>query len=144
MDRLYDFFNLETVIYNYNDDFEEIKPNLYKNIAYAIEPDSKKALFKNIYGVEVKNKKLTRVNSLDEIIPNSYYVNEEALYINGYSYSDRGIHYYEVSKQRNLSSLEDNEVERISFDMYFIYSHKREREQLPNVKRVTYGKNIIR
>ena len=82
MDRLYDFFNLETVIYNYNDDFEEIKPNLYKNIAYAIEPDSKKALFKNIYGVEVKNKKLTRVNSLDEVIPNSYYVNEEALYIN--------------------------------------------------------------
>ena len=51
MDRLYDFFNLETVIYNYNDDFEEISPNVYKNIAYAIEPDSKKALFKNIYGV---------------------------------------------------------------------------------------------
>lgn len=160
MDRLYDFFNLETVIYNYNNDFEEISPNVYKNIAYAIEPDSKKALFKNIYGVEVKNKKLTRVNSLDEIIPNSYYVNEEALYINtdciecikikalmqgrlfenGDSYSDRGIHYYEVSKQKNLSSLEDNEVERISFDMYFIYSHKREREQLPNIKRVTYGK----
>ena len=66
------------------------------------------------------------------------------LFKNGDSYSDRGIHYYELSNQRNLSALEDNEVERISFDMHILYSHRREREKLPKVKSVRFPKPNVR
>lgn len=156
MNRLYDFFNLETVIYNYNDDFTQLDDNYYKNEAYAINHD----LFIDIYDIEVKGKKLTRVSSIDDIKEESFYVDDEALYINteciecikikvlmqgrlfsnGDAFSDRGLHYIEFSQQRNLSSLEDNDVERISFDMYVVYSHKREREELPVVNKVSYNK----
>jgi hypothetical protein len=40
--------------------------------------------------------------------------------------------------------LEDNEVERISFDMYILYSHRREREEIPKVKRVRFPKPNVR
>lgn len=156
MNRLYDFFNLETVIYNYNDDFTQLDDNYYKNEAYAVNHD----LFIDIYDIEVKGKKLTRVSSIDDISEESFYVDDEALYINteciecikikvlmqgrlfsnGDAFSDRGLHYIEFSQQRNLSSLEDNDVERISFDMYVVYSHKREREELPVVNKVSYNK----
>ncbi len=158
MNRLYDFFNLETVIYNYNDDFTQLDANLYKNEAYAVSDDN--TLFMDIYDIDVKGEKLKRVFSLDDIDSNSFYVDDEALYINtkciecikikvlmqgrlfgnGDAFSDRGLHYVELSQQKNLSSLEDNEVERISFDMYVVYSHKREREELPIVNKVSYGK----
>ena len=62
------------------------------------------------------------------------------LFNNGDSYSDRGIHYYEIIDEKNLSALEDNEVERISFDLGILYSHKREREKLPEVNRIKYPK----
>ena len=88
-----------------------------------------------------------------------FYVDEDALYVcteknikniqikvllqgrlfqNGDAYSDRGLHYHELSDQRNLSALEDNDVERISFDLMVIFSYKREREQLPKVNRIRY------
>ena len=95
----------------------------------------------------------------------NFYVDEDALYIhtikdlktfkikvllqgrlfdNGDSYSDRGIHYYELSKQTNLSDLEHNDVDRISFDMFILYSHKRSRESISKVKNVVYPKTRVR
>ena len=95
----------------------------------------------------------------------TYYIDEDALYIcskknlktleikvliqgrlfdNGDSYSDRGIHYYELSNQRNLSALEENEIERISFDIYLLYSYKREREKIPQAKRIRFPKPNVR
>ena len=155
VDRIYDFFNLETVIYNWNPSFKEIDDNIYKNIDYAITGE----LFKDIYSVRICHEKLKRVWCYDELEEDSWYADEDALYVctkqdlhgldikvlmqgklfdNGDAFSDRGLHYYELSNQRNLSALEDNEVERISFDIYIIYSRKREREAIPKVKKVVY------
>lgn len=162
IERIYDFFNLETLIYNWTPHFEEIDNNIYKNIDYALTGE----LFKDVYSVVLEKHKLKRVYDYKNIKEmDTYYIDEDALYIhtkknlktlemkvllqgrlfeNGDSYSDRGIHYYELSNQRNLSALEDNEVERISFDMYILYSHRREREELPKVRSVRFPKPNVR
>lgn len=160
VERIYDFFNLETLIYNDNGEFEEIDTNIYKNYAYGIGD-----LFKNIYEVKMENQKLKRVYAFEDLKKETYYVDEDALYLytekdlktfqtkvllqgklfdNGDAYSDRGLHYYELSKQTNLSDLEHNEVDRISFDMYILYSHKRTREPISKVKNVVYPKMKVR
>ena len=163
IERIYDFFNLETLIYNWTPHFHEIDNNIYKNIDYALTGE----LFKDVYSVVLEKQKLKRVFNYNDIKKeiDTYYIDEDALYIhtkkrlktlemkvllqgrlfeNGDAYSDRGIHYYELSNQRNLSALEDNEVERISFDMYILYSHRREREKLPKVKSVRFPKPNVR
>lgn len=161
IERIYDFFNLETLIYNWTPSFKEISTNIYKNIDYALTGD----LFKDVYSVSLEKEKLKRVYIYDDLDFDTFYIDEDALYIctkrnlktlemkvllqgrlfdNGDSYSDRGIHYYELSNQRNLSSLEENEVERISFDMYILYSHRREREEIPTVKRIRLPKPNVR
>lgn len=161
IERIYDFFNLETLVYNWTPSFQEIDNNIYKNIDYALTGD----LFKDVYSVVLEKQKLQRVNDFNCLELDTFYIDEDALYIctkknlktlemkvllqgklfeNGDAYSDRGIHYYELSSQRNLSSLEDNEVERISFDMYILYSHKREREEIPKVKRIRLPKPKVR
>lgn len=162
VERIYDFFNLETLIYNWTPHFKEIDNNIYKNIDYALTGE----LFKDVYSVVLEKQKLKRVYDYKNIKEmDTYYIDEDALYIhtkknlktlemkvllqgrlfeNGDSYSDRGIHYYELSNQRNLSALEDNEVERISFDMYILYSHRREREELPKVRSVRFPKPNVR
>ena len=162
IERIYDFFNLETVIYNWTPHFKEIDNNVYKNIDYALTGE----LFKDVYSVVLEKKRLKRVYKYKDIKEmDSFYIDEDALYIhtkknlktlelkvllqgrlfeNGDSFSDRGIHYYELSNQRNLSALEDNEVERISFDMHILYSHRREREALPKVRSVRFPKPNVR
>lgn len=160
VERVYDFFNLETLIYNDNGEFEEIDTNIYKNYAYGIGD-----LFKDIYEVVLENKKLQRVYAFEDLEKETYYVDKDGLYLytdknlktfkvkvllqgrlfnNGDAYSDRGLHYYELSKQTNLSDLEHNEVDRISFDMYILYSHKRTREPISKVKKVVYPKTRVR
>lgn len=159
--RLYDFFNLETVIYNWNPNFKEIDDFVYKNIDYAITGE----LYKDIYSVSIKNHRLKRVFRFKDLDYDTWYADKDALYVktkqdlrhldikvlmqgrlfkNGDAYSDRGIHYHEFSDQRNLSALEDNEVERISFDLYIIFSYKRKREAIPKVKRVRYPHRPVR
>jgi len=158
IDRIYDIFNLETLIYSWNHEFEEIDDNLYKNIAYAVTQDDNR-LFKDIYSVYIGDIKFKRVFNYYDLVLDSFYVDEDGLYVctkrnlkninikvllqgrlfqNGDAYSDRGLHYHELSDQRNLSALEANDVERISFDLMIIFSYKREREQLPRVNRIKY------
>lgn len=159
IDRIYDFFNLETLVYSWNTQFEEINMNLFKNIAYAIPKNKDQQLFKDIYSITIDDKKLERKFDYHNLVLDSFYVDEDALYVctkrdlkkikikvllqgrlfqNGDAYSDRGLHYHELSDQRNLSALEANDVERISFDLMIIFSYKREREQLPKVNRIKY------
>lgn len=159
VDRIYDFFNLETLIYSWNHQFEEIEMNTYKNIAYAIPEDDNEKLFKDIYSIKIGDTKFKKVFAYEDLELDSFYVDKDALYVcteknlkkiqikvllqgrlfqNGDAYSDRGLHYHELSDQRNLSALEDNDVERISFDLMVIFSYKREREQLPKVNRIRY------
>lgn len=158
-DRIYDFFNLETLVYSWNNQFEEIDTHTYKNVAYAIPLDKEQRLFKDIYSVTIDNIKFKRQFAYEDLEEDSFYVDEDALYIctkknikkiqikvllqgklfqDGMAYSDRGLHYHELSEQRNLSALEANDVERISFDLMVIFSYKREREKLPKVNRIKY------
>jgi len=157
--RIYDFFNLETLVYSWTPQFEEIDMHIYKNIAYGIPDNEDQRLFKDIYGVKIGNTKFQRKFAYEDLELDCFYVDEDALYVctkknlkkiqikvllqgrlfqNGDAYSDRGLHYHELSDQRNLSALEDNDVERISFDLMIIFSYKREREQLPKVNRIKY------
>lgn len=159
VDRIYDFFNLETLVYSWTPQFEEIDMNTYKNIAYAIPEEEDKRLFKDIYSVTIGDTKFQKKFAYEDLELDCFYVDEDALYVcteknikniqikvllqgrlfqNGDAYSDRGLHYHELSDQRNLSALEDNDVERISFDLMVIFSYKREREQLPKVNRIRY------
>jgi len=160
--RLYDFFHLETVIFNFNHQFEQIDDYTYRSKEYSLMDDG---LFKDIYGIKIKETILDRIRKRKHLKMNSYFVNEEYLYVktdknirdieikvlmqgrlfkNGMSYSDRGVHTYIISKQRNLSSLEDNEVERISFDLDILFSKKLNREELPKNKKILYRKANVR
>ena len=154
--RIYDFFNLETLIYNYSP--FEFDGEIYKTKAYALLEDQ---LFKDIYGIRIGDIKLKRSLTLEDIPQNGFYVDNEFLYVktdqdiedieikvllqgrlfrNGESVSDRGIHTYSLSKQRNLTHLESNQVERISFDMNILYNQKRYREKLPDVHKINVNR----
>ena len=160
--RIFDFFNLETLIYDYNYDFTHIDDDVYVNHTYALLDDD---MFKDIYGITIDKHIIQRVKSLDDLKMNSFYVDNKSLYIktnydikkikikmllqgrlfsNGFAFSDNGIHDYALSKQRNLSSLEDNEVERISFDLEILFSKKINREILPKIDQITLLKNKVK
>lgn len=156
--RVFDFFNLETLIYNYNHDFELVDEYTYRTMAYALLDDH---MFKDVYGIRIGKKIIQRVKSLKDLRMNTFFVDNHFLYIktdqnmkdlqikmllqgrlfpNGFAFSDNGLHDYQLSKPRNLSALEDNEVERISFDLELLFSEKINREVLPNIDRVTLRK----
>ena len=154
--RFFDFFNLETLVYDYNDEFETIDIDVYRTISYALLDDG---LFKDIYGITIGETIFRRVQMLDDLIEDSFYVDDNFLYVktskdlhkikikvlmqgrlfpNGFSHSDNGIHAYAKTKERNLSSLESNEVERISFDLEILFSKVLNREELPKVDKFVY------
>lgn len=156
LNRIYDFFNLETLIYDYSP--FEFDGELYKSKAYALLDDQ---FFKDIYGIRIDDIILKRSLTLENIPQNGFYVDDEFLYVktdqnienikikvllqgrlfrNGESVSDRGIHTYSLTKQRNLSHLESNQVERVSFDMNMLYSGERYREKLPNIKEINVNR----
>ena len=56
--RVYDFFNLETVTYQFNDEFEQIDIDTYRTISYALLDDG---LFKDIYGIVIGDTIIQRV-----------------------------------------------------------------------------------
>ena len=158
-ERLYDFFFLEQVIYSYNEYFEKIESNYYKNISYGLDE-----LFKDIYYVNIESQPLTRVDSINDLVDDSYYVDNEALYVktekclktieinvitqgrllsNHDSLMNRGLIYYDVSEIRNLSALEDNEVERCSFDIEVTYAVRTDRDDIHDVDYVEYNSKIM-
>lgn len=160
--RIFDFFNLETLIYNYNYDFDLIDDYTYVNHTYALLDDD---MFKDIYGIRIDNTIIQRVQNLDDLEMNTFYVDNHALYIktnqnikkieikmllqgrlfsNGFAYSDNGLHDYYLSKQRNLSALQNNEVERISFDLSLLFSKQINREILPKINQITLLKSKVK
>lgn len=160
--RVFDFFNLETVIFDSNHSFEQIDDYIYRNKEFALLDDD---LFKDIYGIRINDIILNRVKIRENLRMNSFFVNDEFLYVktdkninnikikvltqgrlfsNGFAFSDNGLHDYALSKQRNLSSLEENEVERISFDLELLFSKKINREELPIVNKVKLNKANVR
>lgn len=158
-DRIYDFFNLEVLTHSYNKYFEKQNDNLYKNIAYALDND----FFVDIYHIEICDEPLLRVYDINNLIDESFFIDNEALYIktnkniktikvtlitqgrlfdDKTSPSNRGIAFHEIGDPRNLSELENNEVERISFDIYILFAAKRTRDKLPNVDRLRIKEKI--
>lgn len=158
-DRIYDFFNLEVLTHSYNKYFTKINDNVYKNISYALDGE----LFLEIYHIEICNESLLRVDSIDNLVDESFYVDNEALYVktnkkiktikisvltqgrlfdDKTSPSNRGIAYHEIGDPRNLSELEQNEVERISFDIYILFAARRTRDKLPDVDALRMKKKI--
>lgn len=158
-ERLCEFFFLEHVVYSYNEYFEEIEPHYYKNISYALSN-----LFKDIYYVNVESEPLLRVDSIEDLVDDSYYVDDEALYVrtekclksieinvitqgrllsNHDSLMNRGLIYYDLSEIRNLSELEDNEVERCSFDLEVTYAVRTDRDDIHDVDYVEYNDEIM-
>lgn len=156
--RLYDFFNLETLVFDYSP--FEFDGEIYTNQAYALLDDG---FFKDIYGIRINDTILKKALTLDTIPPNGFYVDNEYLYVktdeniedikikvllqgrlfqNGEAYSDRGIHAYTLSKQRNLTHLENNQVERVSFDLNILYSQRSTREQLPNLHKINVNRLV--
>ena len=55
------------------------------------------------------------------------------------SLMNRGLIYYDVSEIRNLSALEDNEVERCSFDIEVTYAVRTDRDDIHDVDYVEYN-----
>ena len=51
---------------------------------------------------------------------------------------NRGLIYYDLSEIRNLSALEDNEVERCSFDIEVTYAVRTKRDDIHDVDYVEY------
>ena len=148
-----DFFTERYAVYSYNEYFEKQNDNLYKNISYALDG----TLFVDIYHIDIKNHPLRRVSSIDDLTDDSFYVDDSALYVktnrnlrrikisvitqgrlfnDKTSPSNRGIAFHEIGDPRNLSELEDNEVERISFDIYILFAAKRTRDKLPDVNKL--------
>ena len=76
--RLYDFFNLETVIFNYNHQFEQVGDYIYRSREYSLMDDG---LFKDIYGIKIKEVILDRVKKKESLKMNSYFVDKNYLYI---------------------------------------------------------------
>lgn len=151
-DRVYDFTNLEVLKYNADVNGFVKENDYYKNIAYGLGD-----LFIDIYHIDIKNKQLKRVASLNDLEIDNFFVDDTALYIktnddisdvqvnvitqgrlfnNKDSLSNRGIQFIDLNDARNLSELAVNEVERISFDMDILFSRKRVRDKLPNVDRI--------
>lgn len=149
--RIYDFFHSELVVYNCaKEDFVEKGDNLYENPAIALHTK----IFKDVYSVKAGKFRFKRVLSKDDLKMNTFYVDDNSLLIkmeklvsvdvtvivqgclfkDKTSVGDRGILSYNITDSRNLSELEENEVERISFDLELTYVEKRYRERLPRVE----------
>ena len=65
--RLFDFFNLETVIFNWNNDFEQVGDSIYRNKSFAILDDG---LFKDIYGIRIGQCIFKRVETQNDLVEN--------------------------------------------------------------------------
>ena len=137
-----DLFNDYDIIrYGYNPSFKEIDANLYFTRLYNSQNF-------NIFRILIDNMIINRVHNSDELENNTYMINEDGLYvqttlpihkiriyhiINGLRFSNGKIAYDEhiinmkISNKKMLSELEDNNVERITFDLNIFYNMLQER-----------------
>lgn len=158
VNRIYDFFNLDTYIYDYSDDFiydEDL--GYYINEVYGLNEDN--LLFSDVYKVYIDEFQLQFCDNKDDLIDDSYFVNDIALYIktnkeienvhvkvlrqgmlfkNKDGINDRGFYYYKITDSRELDDLEDNEVLRKSFNLNIILREKRSRAKIPKADKITH------
>lgn len=144
--RRVDLFNdYDTILYGYNKSFKEVDDNLYFTNIYTSSNF-------NIFRILINNNIISKVSSQDLLENNTYIINEDGLYIqttlpiqdinifcilNGLTFSDGDIAYdkniitLKIQNKKMLSELENNRVERISFDLNILYNLTQERDPGP-------------
>ena len=137
-----DLFNdYDMVRYGYNRSFKKIGHNKFFTSLYNSQSF-------NIVRILIDNMIIHKVRNKDLLENNTYTINEDGLYvqttlpihkiriyhiINGLKFSNGKIAYDEhiinmkISNKKMLSELEDNNVERITFDLNIFYNMLQER-----------------
>lgn len=138
--RIYHFFNLEFLELDSNDFIYNNETGYYHSLAYANVEDNP---YKNVVKLKINNNLLS-----------DWYSNEDGLFVrldegqkvedikivvllrgrqfsNGELVPDRNIYAHQISRTQQLSDLEDNEVERISFDLDLVFSEEFRDNDLP-------------
>lgn len=141
--RRIDFFHdIDAITYGYNRSFKQINDNFYYSPIYNTQNF-------NIFRILIKNNIIHYVDSIDKIYNNTYTINEDGLYIqttlpikqiklahniNGLHFKNGKTSYGEhiinmnISNVKMLSELENNSVERISFNLNILYHMLRTRQ----------------
>lgn len=150
--RRIDLFNdYDTVLYGYNRSFKEVDDNLYFTDIYT-------STNFNIFRILINNNIISKVSSKDLLENNTYIIDEDGLHIqttlpiqdinifcilNGLTFSDGEIAYdkniitLKIQNKKMLSELENNRVERISFDLKILYNLTQERDPGPILEDVS-------
>ena len=137
-----DLFNdYDMVKYGYNASFKKISKNRYFTRLYNSQNF-------NIFRILIDNMIINQVSDISKLDDNTYMINEDGLYvqttlpihkiriyhiINGLKFSNGKIAYNEhiinmkISNKKMLSELEENNVERITFDLNIFYNMLQER-----------------
>lgn len=139
------FDEYDTILYGYNKSFKEIEENLYFTNIYN-------STNFNIFRILIHNNVISKVSSEDLLENNTYIINEDGLYIqttlpiqhvqifnilSGLTFSDGEIAYdkniisLKIKNKKMLSELENNRVERISFDLNILYNMTQVRDPGP-------------
>ena len=139
--RIGQFHDFNSITYGYDKSFKKLDHTLYYSKIY----NSRNF---NIFRILIKNNIIHRVDDIDELYNNTYTINEDGLYIrttlpikqiqikhsiNGLLFNNNKTSYHEhiinmrISNVKMLSELENNSVERISFDLNILYHMLRQR-----------------
>jgi len=141
--RRIDFFHdFNSITYGYNKSFHQIDKTLYHSPIYNTQNF-------NIFRILIKNNIIHYMDDINKLYNNTYTINEDGLYIrttlpikeiklshsiNGLLLKDDKASYDEhiinmrISNVKMLSELENNSVERISFDLNILYHMLRKRQ----------------
>lgn len=131
------FYDIDTVLYGYDNAFKLIDEE--KNIYHSEKYNSKTF---DIISVQFCRTPIKRVCNKSDLVRNTYYIDETGTYVrtnypikriklnivlNGLVFPDgqtahqKGIIKTRVMNRKNLSQLENNDVERISFELGIFY-----------------------
>ena len=140
--RIDDFHDFNSITYGYNRSFKQIDETLYYTPLYNTRNF-------NIFRIIINNNIIHKMSNINQLYNNTYTINEDGLYIqttlpiqniqikhsiNGLLFNNQKTSYHEhiinmtVSNVKMLSELENNSVERISFNLNILYHMLRQRK----------------
>jgi hypothetical protein len=161
-DRIYYLFNLEFMDFEYTKDFAyDNQSDCYFNYIYTDTDDN---CFRDISKIKFGNDIITRVDNFNDLVNDSWYQDEDGLYIklsdkhdikdvkvvilqqgmkfeNGDLMGDRNIIAHKITRKSQLSELENNEVERYSFDIALLFGEEFRNRKLPNLQDIKIRMN---
>ena len=146
------FTNPDTIVYGFDNNFKPINnnPKIFKNDIYSSE-------YFKLSTIYLNNHILKKARAINYMQPNTWYLDENGLYIypihksdlktiqiisyingllfqNGDSLALRDIMRLSTFDKKMLSELEDNQVERISFTLRILYLKTNERQCGPKLE----------